>query len=61
MVILKPQKTAILTILAGLGFEFLDNLGHFQVWNSQTSKLKALKIVKIAVFDPLTSDNVNFT
>ena len=33
LVILKPQKTAILTIWATLRFEFLGTCWYFQVWN----------------------------
>ena len=46
------SKTAILTILAGL------NLRNF--WNSQKSKFKASKIVKMAIFDLLKSATIWF-
>ena len=63
-VTLKPLKSAIVTILAAMDFEFFENFWHFQVWNSQTSKFKefkASKIVKMAVFHLVVSAKIDFT
>ena len=58
---LEAPKTAILSILAGLNFEFLGNHNIFKYDIFQKTKFKASKIVKTAVFDRLKSAKIDFT
>ena len=51
LVILEVPKIAILTILAPLNFDFLDIFDIFKREISQKQKVKASKIVEMAVSD----------
>ena len=54
-------NTAILTILAALNFDFLG-ISHFRISeNSQKCKIRAGKMVKMAVFNLSKSAKIDFT
>ena len=54
----RGSKTAILTILAAMNFEYFD---IFKCEFSKKSKVKVYKMVKIVVFDYLKSATIDFT
>ena len=57
----EAPKTAILTILAALNFEFLDIFDIFMCEFVKKSEFKASKMVRMALFDHLKSVKINFT
>ena len=57
----EAPKTAILTIWADLNFKFLDIFDIFNREIPKKSRIKASKIVKMAVFDLLKSAKIDFT
>ena len=55
------SKTAILTILAALKFDFILLSDNLKCEFPKKSKFKAQKNVKMAIFDLLKSAKIDFT